>query len=59
MLVVRDNGVGMPHGFQIKDTKSLGIRIVTLLSQQIGRDVELRSDGGAEFRVYIPLKGAG
>ncbi len=59
VLVVRDNGVGMPGGIDINNTKTLGMRIVTMLSQQIGREAGLRTGGGTEFRIYLPPRGEG
>ncbi len=53
MLVVRDNGVGMPEAVDINDTKTLGMQIVMTLSKQIRGDVKLNRSNGTEFRIRI------
>lgn len=50
-LVVRDNGIGLPEDFDIKNTKSLGIQIVTLLVDQLGGILEFKSNGGTVFSI--------
>jgi len=53
-LVIRDNGVGLPEGFNIHSSDSFGMKIVNSLSRQIGADLRIRSDeGGTEFRLLL------
>jgi two-component sensor histidine kinase len=51
VLTVQDNGNGLPVGFDLKQAKSLGLRIVQSLAQQIGARLEYFSDGGTTCRV--------
>ncbi len=51
LLVVRDNGVGLPENFSLENTTSLGLRLVQLLTDQIDGDLAFRSNHGTEFRV--------
>lgn len=50
-LAVRDNGVGLPADFSLDRTTSLGLRLVRLLTDQIGGDIAFRSDCGTEFQI--------
>jgi PAS domain S-box-containing protein len=50
-LVVSDNGVGFPEGLDFRQTKSLGMRLVVDLVNQLNGTIELRREGGTEFRI--------
>jgi PAS domain S-box-containing protein len=56
-LIVKDNGVGLPAGFDFRNTKSLGLRLVGMLGDQLHGTVEAHSDEGTAFRVTFPLNG--
>ncbi len=46
-LEVTDNGVGLPEGFDFKNTKSLGFPLLSMLvEQQLGGTLRFRSSGG-------------
>ena len=55
-LVVADDGVGLPAGFDCRAAPTLGLRLVQMLTHQIGAAVEVRSapGAGARFVVRIP-----
>jgi PAS domain S-box-containing protein len=58
-MSVRDDGVGLPAGFEIGSSGSLGLRLVSILARQIDGELEVRSGAGAEFIVTFPVdKGA-
>jgi two-component sensor histidine kinase/PAS domain-containing protein len=52
-LSVRDDGTGLPAGFDWKQTKSLGLRLVQMLAGQLHADVEVSSDRGTEFTILF------
>jgi two-component sensor histidine kinase len=56
-LSVRDNGVGLPAGFDWRNAKSLGLRLVQMLAKQIGGTVDAKrmEGGGMEFCVEFPV----
>lgn len=59
---VIDDGQGLPEGFGMADTKSLGLSIVQTLVSDLGGSVELQNRGdarGSVARVRIPLNGKG
>jgi two-component sensor histidine kinase len=55
-VTVRDNGVGLPPGFSVDDTSSLGLSIVrNLVGTQMGGTITMRSEGGTVVDVVIPV----
>ncbi|MDD1703098.1 MAG: sensor histidine kinase, partial [Methanoregula sp.] len=54
MIVVSDNGVGLPPGLDWKTTKSLGLRLVNNLVVQLGGTIERGPEKGCCFRVVLP-----
>jgi two-component sensor histidine kinase len=54
VLVIRDDGVGLPAGHDPKGNKGLGLRIIDGLVGQIGGRISIASDGGTVTRVHLP-----
>jgi PAS domain S-box-containing protein len=54
-IVVSDNGVGLPSGFDMNKTKGLGLELVRLLTNQLDGTIAIESDGETKFRISIPL----
>jgi two-component system, sensor histidine kinase PdtaS len=57
-VTVADNGVGMPAGFDLDSTTSLGLQIVrTLVLTELGGtlDIAARPGGGTQVLVVLPL----
>jgi two-component sensor histidine kinase len=55
-VVVRDNGCGLPGGFDIDKTRSLGLSIVRdLVRSQLGGTIKMETDGGTVVRLDIPV----
>jgi two-component sensor histidine kinase len=53
---VRDEGRGLPADFETKSQKSLGMRVITALAQQLGGTLDIRKlDPGAEFAITFPI----
>jgi two-component sensor histidine kinase len=52
-LRVGDNGVGLPAGSNWRQSRSLGLRLIHLLAGQLGAAVEVRSEGGTEFKIIF------
>lgn len=53
-LKVRDNGVGMPKAFHLGKSTSLGMKIIQLLTKQIGGTVETHRNHGTTFQITFP-----
>lgn len=54
VLRVTDDGPGLPADLDIRETQSLGLRLVTLLTQQLNGTVSLEAGPGACFVVRFP-----
>jgi two-component sensor histidine kinase len=53
---VRDNGTGLPEGFDVERTPSLGLSIVRgLVRTQMGGKITMRSDNGTVVDLVIPV----
>jgi PAS domain S-box-containing protein len=51
-LLVSDTGEGIPEDIDIRDTRTLGLRLVTMLAEdQLRGTISLRRSGGTEFRI--------
>lgn len=51
-----DDGVGLPEGFTIGSTKSLGMVLIqTLVVHQLGGTLELNRKNGTEYLISFPL----
>src|SRR5215471_206279 len=58
-ISVRDEGVGLPPGFDPATSKRLGARLVNALSKQLGGDLaRLPVPTGTNFTLHIPLRSA-
>ncbi|MBN4071362.1 tetratricopeptide repeat protein, partial [Crocinitomix catalasitica] len=53
MITVKDNGAGLPRGFSVKNSNSLGMEIVEALSEQLFGQVSYRNEDGAVFVVRV------
>jgi PAS domain S-box-containing protein len=50
-LIVRDSGKGLPKDFDFSTTKSLGLRLVNVLTDQLEGTLEIDCRSGTEFRI--------
>jgi PAS domain S-box-containing protein len=53
VLMVSDNGVGLPEKFNFDKATSLGLRLVRILTKQMRARLELSNGMGTQFRVYF------
>ncbi|MEQ8961149.1 MAG: PAS domain S-box protein, partial [Coleofasciculus sp. C2-GNP5-27] len=56
ILLVQDNGVGIPKSFDIETTTSLGLTLVLGLVDQIDGTLDLNCDSGTEFTITFSNK---
>ncbi len=50
-LTVRDNGIGIPDNVDFRNTKSLGLQLVAILTEQLHGEIGLNRDNGTEFKI--------
>jgi two-component sensor histidine kinase len=58
VLAVRDDGVGLPADAELRQARSLGLRLVQTLSRQIRGTLETSRVGGTGFTVVVPQPSA-
>jgi len=56
LLEIGDNGKGLPSDFSVDSTTSMGMEIVSILTQQIDGRLDFESNEGASFKIAFPRK---
>jgi two-component sensor histidine kinase len=54
-LSVRDTGVGLPQGLDVRHTNSLGLKLVLMLTEQLDGTITLKCDSGTILTLVFPL----
>jgi two-component sensor histidine kinase len=54
-LRVSDTGVGIPEGFDVHTTESLGLQLIGLLTQQLRGRLTCTGEGGTTVTIVFPL----
>jgi two-component sensor histidine kinase len=52
-LMISDNGTGVPENLELESFESLGLKLVSILVDQLDGKIELKRDQGAEFRIIF------
>ena len=55
MLVVSDNGTGVPDHIDMPTTGTLGLQLVTLLAEQLGGSVAMQRSNPTRFTLRFPI----
>jgi two-component sensor histidine kinase len=56
LVEVRDNGAGLPQGFSVDQTTSLGLSIVRdLVRTQLGGTIAMRTECGTIVELMVPI----
>jgi len=55
-LVLSDNGVGLPADLDWTTSRSLGLRLVRALADQLRASLDVRSQGGTEVKLVFTLR---
>lgn len=50
-LIVSNNGVDFPEDLDFRNTESLGLQLVNILTQQLNGTIELDKSGGTAFKI--------
>jgi PAS domain S-box-containing protein len=56
ILVVKDNGIGLPKEFDLRKLESLGLQLVCTLTDQLDGSLELDCTEGTEFRITFAAR---
>lgn len=55
VMLVRDDGVGLPEGFDPQTSGNLGLQIVRTLANEIGASLDMRAEGGTCVELRVPV----
>jgi two-component sensor histidine kinase len=55
ILIVSDNGIGIPENLEIEDLDSLGLQLVNSLVDQLNGKLELKRNNGTEFIIRFTV----
>ncbi|CAJ35461.1 PAS domain S-box protein [Methanocella arvoryzae] len=55
-LIISDDGVGLPEGFDIDNVTTLGLQLVVSLVHQLEGEIELKNEGGVTYRITFREK---
>lgn len=58
-LMIADDGVGFPVNIDFRTASSLGLRLLNMLSEQIGAEVNLKRDEGTVFTLTFSVEDGG
>ncbi len=53
-MTVRDDGIGIPPGTDLKGGSSMGMMVVNSLVHQLDGTMSVQTDGGSEFTIDVP-----
>lgn len=53
VLIIRDNGIGFPEDIYFRNTKTLGMRLVINLVNQINGKIYMDQNSGTEFKIIF------
>lgn len=53
-LSVRDDGVGLPEDFDLQTSRTLGLKLVSDLTRQLGGTLELERNNGTAIKITFP-----
>ena len=56
VLEIRDDGIGLPSDFEIMNNSSMGMEIVSILTQQLDGKIRVLEGDGAGFEIVIPKR---
>ena len=55
ILLISDNGVGLPSDFDLEQTDSLGLQLVFNLAEQLGGSIDLNTAHGTKFIIKFGI----
>jgi two-component sensor histidine kinase len=56
VLAVSDDGIGLPAGYRLEQSETLGIQLVSMLTGQLGGEFVVNSASPTRFTVRFPLE---
>ena len=54
-LTIQDNGIGLPAGFDINEPEGFGLKLVKMLSQQLGGSFSIKKHAGTRCKIEFNI----
>jgi two-component sensor histidine kinase len=54
-VIVRDDGVGLPDNIDIKESTTLGLKLISILTEQLDGSITFKRGRGTSVRIVFPL----
>jgi len=54
-LCVKDNGIGLPASLDLQKVKTLGLKLVSMLTKQLNGNLLVEKESGLVFQIVIPI----
>ena len=51
LMTISDNGIGLPPGFDIEKSESLGMQLIIALTSQLDGELKFSGDNGTKFSI--------
>ena len=55
MSIVNDNGIGLPENFDISNQRSLGMTLISTLTDQLKGEIDISSDNGTKVEISFDV----
>jgi len=55
VITVQDNGIGIPEDFDLKKSNSFGMRLINMMSGDMGGTLRVERDNGTKFILEFPI----
>jgi two-component sensor histidine kinase len=56
VLIIKDDGIGFPQGYDFNNTKSLGLQLVIVLTEQLNGKLDIINNPGTTFSITFSDK---
>jgi len=56
ILIIRDNGLGMPYGYKSENNNTLGLTLVEILVNQLKGEIIVDNKNGMCYKIIISKK---
>ena len=56
VLVVSDDGIGIPENLVLEDMPTFGLQLVMLLADQLGGELTIQRSAPTRFRLRFPMQ---
>ena len=55
VITVQDNGIGIPEDFDLKKSNSFWMRLINMMSGDMGGTLRVERDNGTKFILEFPI----